>query len=323
MRRILIAVLLLAVAAGCGGGGSPLPPASETDEREKVDVEPAAAEVEPTVEPDPEPAPSPPIDDGAWMSQTSTNPLDDSRTVVALLDAVEGVGGLSRDPIRLIARCQSNETEAYVTWHDFLGDDDLDNVYSERKRVTYRFPPTDAQTEMWNVSTDNDSTFVDRPIPFLRTLVASERLVVQTTPYGESPSTAIFALAGAEATISPIAEECGWILDRVAAEREASERAEAAARVEEERLAAEARAEAERLADYTDSRFRLANVQQSPRGAMATAGLPDGIMLAYFVSTLTASQIRLNYEAGATVNCPRAEMEGNQTVLVECEIEGP
>ena len=29
---------------------------------------------------------------------------------------------------------------------------------------------------------------------------------MQTTPYGESPSTAIFALAGAEAAISPIAE---------------------------------------------------------------------------------------------------------------------
>ena len=321
MRRILVAVLLLAVAAGCGGDESPLPPASETDEREEVDVEPAAAELEPTVEPDPEPAPSPPIDDGAWMSQTSTNPLDDSRIVVALLDAVEGVGGFSRDPITLIARCQSNETEAYVTWHDFLGDDDLDNVYSERKRVTYRFPPADAQTEMWNVSTDNDSTFVDSPIPFLRTAVESERLVVQTTPYGESPSTAIFALAGAEAAISPIAEECGWILDRGEAAAARAEAAAAAARAEAEAAAAEAA----RLASYTDARFPMSNLNSlSTIDDMAggRGDLPEGIYGAYFPG-MRPHELQAIMDEGAprTVHCPRAEMLSGRLSLVECRVE--
>ncbi len=97
----------------------------------------------------------------------------------------------------------------YVNWHDYLGDD-TNEVYSDRKRVTYRFPPADAVTELWGISTDNDATFVASPIPFLRTLVKSDRLVMQTTPYGESPSTAVFELAGAPVAIARVAEECHW-----------------------------------------------------------------------------------------------------------------
>ena len=183
MRQFVIAVLLLAVAAGCGGDGSPLPPAPETDEPEDVVAEPATAEETEPASPEDAPAASPPIEDGSWTTNITTNPLDDSRTMVALLDAVEGVGGMIEPkPITLVARCQSNETDVFIGWHDFLGDDELNDVYSDRKRVTYRFPPAAAQTEMWNVSTDNAMTFVGSPIPFLRTLVESERLVVQTTP---------------------------------------------------------------------------------------------------------------------------------------------
>ena len=83
---------------------------------------------------------------------------------------------LDSDPIQVIARCQSNKTEVYISWHDFLGDDTPTDVYSEQKRVTYRFPPADATTELWGISTDNVATFVAQPIPFLRTLVASDQL---------------------------------------------------------------------------------------------------------------------------------------------------
>ena len=83
-------------------------------------------------------------------------------------------------------------------------------MYSEQKRVTYRFPPADATTELWGISTDNVATFVAQPIPFLRTLVASDQLILQTTPYGESPSMATFELIGARAAIDPIAETCNW-----------------------------------------------------------------------------------------------------------------
>ena len=161
--------------------------------------------------PTPEAAPAP--DDGDWRTGRTTNALDDSPTVTAVLDAAQGVGGLlDSDPIQVIARCQSNKTEVYIRWHDFLGDDTPTDVYSEQKRVTYRFPPADATTELWGISTDNVAAFVAQPIPFLRTLVASDQLILQTTPYGESPSMATFELIGARAAIDPIAETCNWTL---------------------------------------------------------------------------------------------------------------
>ena len=322
MRRILIAVLLLAVAAGCGGDESPLPPASETDERDDVASEPATAEENEPASPEDAPAASPPIEDGSWTTDITTNPLDDSRTVVALLDAVEGVGGMiDPKPITLVARCQSNETDVFIGWHDFLGDDELNDVYSDRKRVTYRFPPADAQTEMWNVSTDNESTFVDSPIPFLRALVESERLVVQTTPYGESPSTAIFTLAGAEAAISSIAEECGWILDRGEAAAARAEAAAAAARADAEAAAAEAA----RLASYTDARFPLSNLTSLSTIDDMAGGrgeLPEGIYGAYFPG-MRPHELQAIMDEGAprTVHCPRAEMLSGRLSLVECRVE--
>lgn len=57
-------------------------------------------------------------------------------------------------------------------------------------------------TELWRV-VGNDSTFVDRPIPFLRTLVDSEQLVMRTTPYNESPITAFLISPARGMPLSP------------------------------------------------------------------------------------------------------------------------
>ena len=203
LERFMIARAALVLGAAItlvGCGASP-----ESDPIEEQPLE----EVEPTPVAEPEPAPGPESDDGSWATRETTNPLDDTTTVVAILSAAQGVGGFGSDPFSLVARCQSDKTEVYVNWHDYLGDDTND-VYSDRKRVTYRFPPADAVTELWNISTDNNATFVARPILFLRTLAKSDRLVMQTTPYGESPSTAVFELDGAPVAIARIAEGCHW-----------------------------------------------------------------------------------------------------------------
>ena len=315
MRRILIAVLLLAVAAGCGGDGSPLPPAPETDEPEDVVAEPATAEETEPASPEDAPAASPPIEAGSWTINITTNPLDDSRTVVALLNAAEGVGGvIDPKPITLVARCQSNESDVFIGWHDFLGDDELNDVYSDRKRVTYRFPPADAQTEMWNVSTDNAMTFVGSPIPFLRTLVESERLVVQTTPYGESPSTAIFTLAGATNAISPIADECGWTLDRASAEREAQQRVE-----ERDRELARRLAPFEEGITFSGS--GMDGIGTIGGVGIARGGLPDGIDEAHFPGVDAGRLMAVSGTQGDDrVFCPRAAVQDGKMLLVECRI---
>lgn len=319
LRYMPVQLVFISLAIGCGG--SPTPDNS-ADEPEDPSASTTVEEAD-----TPQPIPTP-VEEGSWQTDTRTNPLDDSRTVIAALEASEGVGGIAREPIILVARCQSNTTEVYIEWRDYLGDDDLDSIRSDEKRVTYRFPPADAQTELWGVSTDDTGTFATNPIPFLRTLVESEQLVAQTIPYGESPSMAIFGLAGAEAAIAPIAEECNWTLDQAAAAQEIRERAEAEARAEAEGIAEAEREVAARLTPYENTSFPLSDLNvrqliQSGRGAQAVTGLPDGVMLAYFAySAGTASQINrlIDEQNDATVHCPRAEIERNGIVLVECAI---
>ena len=95
----IIAVGLI-FAVGCGAS------APEDRSTETIETEPAA--------PEPEPEPEPQPETGGWRVSRSTNPLDDSTTVVAVLNAAEGVGGIIPEPISLIARCQSNTTEVYI-----------------------------------------------------------------------------------------------------------------------------------------------------------------------------------------------------------------
>ena len=224
--RTWTGVGLSLLLAGCWGAALPSDPPEDAVE---------SAESSPGLE-------TSPADNGHWIVSHSTNPFDDSTTVVSVLPAIEGVGGFDSDPIALVARCQSNTTQVYVNWHDFLGDDALRDVRSPRKRVMYRFPPAAATTELWGVSTDNEATFVARPLPFLRTLVTSERLVMQTTPHGESPTLAVFDLAAGRAAIEPISDTCNWILDAEEAARADQER-EQARRAEEERQEGARRAE--------------------------------------------------------------------------------
>ena len=131
-----------------------------------------------------------------WTINESTDLLDDSTTVTASLHAIEGLGGsLDTDPKPVFwVRCQSGKTEAYIAWHERLGDESDD--LSEKKRVTYRFPPANAETEQWSISTDRTTTFVSNASLFLKSLAESEQLVVQTTPYGRSPIIVVFDLNG-------------------------------------------------------------------------------------------------------------------------------
>ena len=135
-----------------------------------------------------------------WEVRRNINPLDDSETVAASLTSETGTGGFDNFPIAMIIRCQSNELEIFFNWLEYLG--------SGNQQVIFRFPPNDAITARWRISTDNTSTFVNSPSAFARSILISPRLVVQTTPFGESPVTAVFDLTEAEDHVDDVLETC-------------------------------------------------------------------------------------------------------------------
>ena len=147
---------------------------------------------------------------GKWDVDRTTNPLDDSQTVVLALDADQGSDRWG-NAVTMIIRCQSNRTEMYIAWRDYLGNDgDYRNEY---KRVTIRVGDASATTQNWSLSTDSKATFAPgAPIELIREMARTDTFVAQVTPYNESPVTAIFDLTGMADALEPVMEVCGWSL---------------------------------------------------------------------------------------------------------------
>ena len=137
---------------------------------------------------------------GKWDVRIDTNPIDDSKTVQLVLNASSGKSRWGKQ-IYLVARCQSNTTELYIGWNDYLG---------SKANVLTRVGKNKAITSQWDLSTDKKATFHSNPIPFLKEMLESNKLIAQVTPYNESPVTAVFDTTGFKNALKPLKETCGW-----------------------------------------------------------------------------------------------------------------
>lgn len=138
---------------------------------------------------------------GKWDVEVKTNPIDDSRTVVSVLQADSGKGKYG-DPITMIIRCDSNKTNMYIAWAGYLGSDSI--------VVTSRIGSNKSQKAYWDLSTDNKATFRRQPIKLIKSMLGETKFIAQTTPYNESPTTAIFDITGIDNAVAPVRETCSW-----------------------------------------------------------------------------------------------------------------
>ncbi len=147
------------------------------------------------------------IEEG-WIVDQDEDPLDDSRRVTLVNVSEQGESRFGR-PIVLVLRCSGNSTEIYINWQDYLGSDNV--------RVTHRIGSDDAESLVWSLSTSNEATFYPRSEQelLLRMIEieqssSGQKFVARTTPYNESPTTAIWNLDGLAEAIVPLREACGW-----------------------------------------------------------------------------------------------------------------
>ncbi len=138
---------------------------------------------------------------GKWILQVDQNPIDDTKTTVAILNADSGKSKQG-NTVSLILRCMSNKLESYITWNDYLG--------SDRTEVTIRIGTNTATTSFWALSSDNTSSFYPGDVSeFFSQLSSANNFIAQVTPYNENPTTAIFDTTGAGKVIRPILQTCG------------------------------------------------------------------------------------------------------------------
>ncbi len=136
---------------------------------------------------------------GKWKTKIETNPIDDSETVILLLEADEGRTKFNKTPA-LIIRCKSDEIQIYISWNDYLG--------SEAYVLT-RLGKQIAETDEWGLSTDNSATFYPgNPLSFIKSLLKVDTFIAQVTPYNESPVTAVFDVKGFNVVVKPLLDTC-------------------------------------------------------------------------------------------------------------------
>jgi type VI secretion system protein VasI len=133
-----------------------------------------------------------------WQLRTDISPLDDSKSYFLSRDAEEPIGsGLMRGTPTLMIRYKERELHIYVSFDSYLG--------SDSTVVTLRLGQSAAKQEEWSLSTDGKAIFCPTDArEFVDQLLQNDRLVIRLTPFGESPITVTFDLAGLSEAIQPM-----------------------------------------------------------------------------------------------------------------------
>lgn len=146
----------------------------------------------------------------AWETSSETSRIDDTTNVFMTLESSDTFprrfGGSAHGT--MIVRCMENTTSIIFR----MGDHHLADLQNYG-RVTYRIDDAPAKTQRFVESTDNRALGLwngGAAIPLFKTLFGAENLLVQITPFGESPITVDFPIAGIEDEIKPLREACNW-----------------------------------------------------------------------------------------------------------------
>lgn len=142
-----------------------------------------------------------PNPNGKWDVSVSKDELTDNKTVFVSLNASSGRGKYG-DTVSLMLRCQNNKTEMYISWHTFLGIDDIE--------VIDRVDDKKAETSHWGISTDRKASFRRSPVSQIKKMLDSKKYIAQLTPYSENPITAVFETEGLNNAIKELREACHW-----------------------------------------------------------------------------------------------------------------
>ncbi len=128
--------------------------------------------------------------------------MTDEATANTLLSSESGRSEFG-DAIILGIRCKDRETDMYIDWNQF--------VDTEPHAVEFRVGSGAVQTLDWNMSTDYEATFYPSfPETLIKSMFGQTEFVVRTTPYGDDPRTAVFAIAGIENAVVNVRQACGW-----------------------------------------------------------------------------------------------------------------
>ena len=146
-----------------------------------------------------------------WNVRIETSKLTDLTNVFIQNSSRDDIecGRYSNSPARLVLRCMDNVTTFYVSTDCHL----TSSEYNNYGQVTYRIDDHPASKIDMVESTSNDSLGLwrgNRAIPFIKKMLGADTLLLQFTPYGQSPVLAEFNISDLDKAIAPLREACKW-----------------------------------------------------------------------------------------------------------------
>jgi len=117
-----------------------------------------------------------------WTESVDINPLDDGRRVIFSIISADLDMGLS-------IRRTMGQSDLYITCGKYLG--------LEETLVTYRIGKSDAQKDVWSISSDTKGAFFKGDVDsIIQQMAEADQFVVQVIPYSENAVTAVFDITG-------------------------------------------------------------------------------------------------------------------------------
>lgn len=136
--------------------------------------------------------------------------LTDEKSVFLQLDSNDNIRAKfgAVGPATLLLRCMENTTAAIFRFNDHhMADLQSYGV------IEYRLDKEQMSKIRTQESTDNKALGLwsgAKAIPFAKSLLGHETLILRATPFGESPIISTFDIRGIDSAITELRETCNW-----------------------------------------------------------------------------------------------------------------
>nr|WP_176024860.1 type VI secretion system-associated protein TagO [Brucella pseudintermedia] len=146
-----------------------------------------------------------------WSLQKETSKMSDRTNVYMTVQSNEIINcGWNRgDKISLSLMCRENKTSVVFD----TGCHMTSSEYNDYGDIQYRIDQEKARTVSATETTNNRALGLwsgGKSIPFIKSILGKNKLLVRMTPYGENPFTATFDISGADEGVKAIRSACGW-----------------------------------------------------------------------------------------------------------------
>jgi type VI secretion system protein VasI len=149
-------------------------------------------------------------DNGKWRISVESSALTDDKSIFLGLDSNDDVKTKygPAGPATLILRCMENTTAAVFRFNGHHMAD-----LQSYGIIEYRLDKKPMSKLRTQQSTDNKALGLwsgAKAIPFAKSLIGHETLVLRATPYSESPIVSTFDIRGIDNAIAELRETCNW-----------------------------------------------------------------------------------------------------------------